>query len=424
MSVSTRSPHKSHENGQKRQPLGELPLSNFIYASNVSPHKTASFSSATGVSPILKPAKARGSPARIKFLRDVSVTAPKAQPHTPPHRTTPKNIRPHHSHVTDGPLVAPSIQSSPSTAVAKHQKPNSGDTNEARHARLSTPPLLSRHDHVSSASPRELCSNTSSAGSGATEVSTLLQSLPRKRERVDDVTELGRAKERVQQPIVSSPSPRKHTLYSIVGQHNHGHHRRSSSSTSSVMLSPASALRKSKQALPAAIGQVGHVDDENEDDGSSSGSEEEIGEQFEIKPLRISASPSSSSSKDLFGADTTDESGGLLVFRDRDAVCTRGEASSPPAFVIEDEDKENSEDRFHEQVAKLGKHKLEVDRVSSKSFTSMLSPGNPHSSPGKILLSPTSASNAGSSQSSTPQALKRKKGTGGRLSLLASGDDL
>lgn len=427
MSLSTVSPLHTppRQIRPARKPLSELPLTQYILAANASPDKMSSKSPSatrTGVYPILKPIRSnssQGSGSRKLAGSEEAKLSKATIPQTPPHhKTTPVNIRPHHPHVAATSLLAaPSAQPSPSTSVEKVKQLDITAQNDRGPATPQSPIKTANSALYASSDASDSQSDSSSSVSGATEVSALLQSLPRKRERVDDVAEMGRARERGQQPIISSPSPRKPASRSLVAG-DKASHRRTSSSSSSIMMSPASALRRGNIALASTSPRSLHDDSVN-DVSSDEDENEENDEDLPVRPLHLeqTGTPQRSSS-DLFGASAFCDQGGLLVFQDTVDERYPVRDSDLHFSAEQAEDKENSEAVFQEFMAKRSKRSTDSPSSSSDSVKAHTT------SRSKPLAAKASPSSSTGSTYSTRDALRRKKGTGGRLSLLATGEDI
>lgn len=426
-----------------RAPLGELPLATFLVATNTV--STSTSPTSTGVSPILKPLQANAkqqlaiSPTRVK--RSAAAQVPRTPPH---HETHPVNVRPHHPHVASGleAIAHPPVPPSPTTHIAPATPPASLLKRQAKHS--ASP---QRRSNVEPPLPPVSC--TTNRGSSSNDPAPVhAQSLPRKRDRVDDVTELGLARERGQAPVWASPSPHKNAALAAATAatgskrgsfSSHGHRRMSSTgSTGGLKLSPKLGL--GKEQGDALMKQVDSA--VAEESGSDSEDEQEEEEQVvAVPPLRIQsqspasspainstrtpATPSRGSSsaqdEDVFGLTTSSPGGGLVVFCDAtpDSIPTVTRAGHLEAAAGGDEENDSTALkallREREGSAKQQQHKKSkktrsdpVTREKSGTINSngsSSSGGGGVSSPGKSSL-PT----------------KRKKGTGGRLSLVATGE--
>ncbi|CAO1629144.1 unnamed protein product [Jaminaea pallidilutea] len=405
-----------------RKPLAEMSLSAVLSASN-----TGSTNSSNGAAPILKPLSASHKASRAnKRSQGVFQASPRDScPQTPPHHeTTPKNIRPHHPHVSHSQDVIPStsqiVQNSPTTAVARPRTPPQS-------------PL------PGSSSPKSagLSSKTSQALSHP-------RSLARKKERVDDVLESQMAKERVQRPINASPSPHK------------------AASPSTLRSARRSSLLSSRSPPPKVLAHANASRHALPETYSSSEDDDIVAVKPLLMPVASPLRSTNDSPLDLFGASVMSTSGGLMILQDAEAqgaTTSISPQSSADSDALGDEwDKENMQHGLHAYLAqKLPSAKSlqtswdsdsdsgPMDGTSSSQSLRSLGTATTCSSTGSLsqtnnanvqrqaepnipdatsLLSSSSSSPQPSASSSPRQEppAKRKKGTGGRLSLLATAD--
>lgn len=416
-STSSKTTTPSRQQSQSRVPLGELPLADFVLR-------------ASNVSPILRPMSSKSK------NKSQSSTPRKAAPATPPHSTTkPVNIRPHHPHVYHSPSTIARLDRGEPSNSPSNRKQTQAPLTPSDNALEEE---IGNNNDVTVPSGRSRSDSISSAASDPNAPAPLA----RKRDRVMP-EEVALARQRVDRPIPGSPSPRKQPEARPHSQDAH-HHRRNSSTTSLTDFMARRGSRTGTQTVADTDNANGS--DEERDDESA----------IQISPMKIAPSPKSTLARhrrrrsssnsasrpfftesldDLFGAAASSENGGLLVFQDiieeevspsaaplttspqlgkRRRLSTDAEDQSDANGRL-DNDKENDQ----QQVNLKANRTRPAARTGSSSSSSMDSSGSGSMSP--FFRSSSSEDPAMVTEEAAAPA--KKRGTGGRLSLLASALD-
>ncbi|CAO1627973.1 unnamed protein product [Sympodiomycopsis kandeliae] len=279
-----------------------------------------------------------GASPILKPLRNnakVLRTPPRTLPSTPPHSSTKSiNIRPHHVHVYH----------SPSTTFKQPVSIGS----PSRQERIQTPTPDGQELESSSATTGRARSDSTTSTSSSTHTAPV--PLARKRDRVMPV-EVAEARERADQPIPGSPSPCKtnHTPASSRNRH------RRDSSTASLSAFIKSRNRNqlqdgmSSSSNNTTLDEDAFISDDDDDDDAQE-------DMIKVTPMKLVPSPKehhtpsggrhqplfTQSLNDIFGVNTSTANGSLIIYEDpKEKATPKRRRVSNQTSTIEDNDKEN-----------------------------------------------------------------------------------